>query len=104
MVVAGLLIPWWPRRPSLASSARIGRYPGLGPRMSPERRQPHKPRQGSAGFADGSFEVGVQDGLQRRHVLHDRAATAKRTWRSIAPGRIGTEHEERVPDELTGDP
>lgn len=91
--------------PPWQAAPASGRYPGArSPEVCPTASSPRKPRPGSAGFADGSFEVGVQDGLQCRHVLHDRAPALQGTRRPIDPARIGGEHEECIPDELTGRP
>ena len=63
--------------------------------------QRHGSRPGSAALHAGSSEIGGQYGLQCRHVLNDRASALQRARRPVVPARIGAEHEECVPDELT---
>jgi len=53
-------------------------------------------------FHAGSLKVSGHYGLQCRHVFDDRAASRQRAGRPVFPICIGAEHEERVPDELTG--
>jgi len=57
---------------------------------------------GSAALRPGSLEVGAQYRSQCRHVFDDRPASFQRVGRAVVPTCIGAEHEERIPDELTG--
>ena len=57
---------------------------------------------GSAALHPGSLEVGAQYRSQYRHVFDDRPASFQRVGRAVVPTCIGAEHEERIPDELTG--
>lgn len=57
---------------------------------------------GSAALHPGSLEVGAQYRSQCRHVFDDRPASFQRVGRAVVPTCIGAEHEERIPDELTG--